>query len=104
MLQQRVLPRAQDVVDPVGQRVVRLVDQALDGAEQACAVTPGEGKGARAKRFDGSFPFQRALLPDVDEAEQQQAEEDAHFDQPEHAELAEHQRPREDEGDFQVER
>src|SRR5690606_15181575 len=51
----------------------------------------------------GSLPFERSLLPHVNEADQQHADEDAHLDQAEHAEFAEHGRPRHDEDDFQVE-
>src|SRR5690606_12772818 len=51
----------------------------------------------------GSLPFEGSLLPHVNEAEQQQAGEDPHLHEPDHAQVAEHGGPREDEDDFQVE-
>ena len=50
-----------------------------------------------------SIPFQRSLLPFVDEADGQHAEEHHHRPEAEHADLAEGHRPGKQEGDFEVE-
>src|SRR5690606_26130959 len=57
----------------------------------------------RAREWPGSLPFERSLLPHVDEAEQEHAGEQAHLDQAQRAKLTEHRGPGHDEDDFQVE-
>src|SRR4051812_28923107 len=64
-------------------------------------------KPSRATPWDRSvilsFPFERALLPLVDESHHEDAEEDEHGDEAEPADVLQHDRPREEERDLEVE-
>src|SRR5690606_5907048 len=54
-------------------------------------------------RWSHSLPFQRSLLPHINEAEEQHAHENTHLDQADDTEIPEHGCPGHDEDDFQIE-
>src|SRR6267378_7321205 len=72
-----------------------------------CWEMPGRSIPATASRSRitpiRSLPFEGSLLPLVDEAHHEDAEEDQHRDVAEPADVLQHDRPREEEGDLEVE-
>src|SRR5258708_1084227 len=72
-----------------------------------CREMPGRSIPAAASRSRitpiRSLPFEGSLLPLVDEAHHEDAEEDQHRDEAEPADVLQHDRPGEEEGDLEVE-